>query len=140
MRVLDLGCGMGLGGAAAAALGARVTLVDVESPALLFAKFNCLRFGRRVHIRRVNWRIDRLGQQFDLILGADILYEPQQWPFLDEFFKSHLAPGGSVLLGEPGRQSGETFGPWICQHGWMLRERTEQADGKSIRIFHLTRA
>jgi hypothetical protein len=88
----------------------------------------------------VNWRIDRLGEPFDLILGADILYEQQQWQFLDEFFKSHLAPGGSVLLGEPGRQSGEAFGPWIRQRGWNLREGTERADGKSIRIFHLMRA
>jgi predicted nicotinamide N-methyase len=138
-RVLDLGCGMGLGGAAAAALGARVTLADLESPALLFARLNCLIFGDRVRVRRLNWRIDRLGERFDLILGADILYETQQWEFLNEFWKAHLAPGGSVLLGEPGRPSGDTFGPWIRQRGWMLREGAEQANGKSIRVFRLMR-
>jgi predicted nicotinamide N-methyase len=138
-RVLDLGCGMGLGGVAAAALGARVTLADVESPALLFARLNCLSFGNRVRVRRLNWRIDRLDEQFDLILGADILYETQQWQFLNEFWKAHLAPGGSVLLAEPGRQSGDTFGPWIRQRGWMLWEGTEQAGGKSIRVFRLMR-
>ncbi|MGD0137325.1 MAG: methyltransferase domain-containing protein [Tepidisphaeraceae bacterium] len=138
-RVLDLGCGMGLGGVAAAALGARVTLADLESPALLFARLNGLIFGGRVRVRRLNWRSDRLGERFDLILGADILYETQQWEFLNEFWKAHLAPGGSVLLGEPGRQSGDTFGPWIRQRGWMLREGTEQANGKSIRVFRLMR-
>lgn len=138
-RVLDLGCGMGLGGAAAAALGARVTLADLESPALLFARLNCLSFGRRVRVRRLNWRTDRLGERFDLILGADILYERQQWEFLNEFWNAHLAPGGSVLLGEPGRQSGETFGPWIRQRGWMLRQGTEDANGKCIQIFRLMR-
>jgi len=138
-RVLDLGCGMGLGGAAAASLGAQVTLADLESPALLFARLNCLTFGNRVRVRRLNWRIDRLGEKFDLILGADILYEPQQWDSLNEFFKAHLAPGGSVLLGEPGRQSGDTFIPWIRQRGWMLREGTEQANGKIIRVFRLMR-
>jgi predicted nicotinamide N-methyase len=138
-RVLDLGCGMGLGGAAAAALGARVTLADLESPALLFARLNCLSFGNRVRVRRLNWRIDRLDEQFDLILGADILYERQEWEFLNEFWNAHLAQGGSVLLGEPGRQSGETFGPWIRQRGWLLREGTEQANGKSIRVFRLMR-
>jgi len=138
-RVLDLGCGMGLGGGAAAALGARVTLADVESPALLFARLNCLSFGKRVRVRRLNWRIDRLGEQFDLILGADILYERQQWEFLNEFWNAHLAQGGSVLLGEPGRQSGEMFGPWIRQRGWLLREGTEEANGKSIRVFRLMR-
>jgi len=146
-RVLDLGCGMGLAGAAAAAMGAQVMLADLETPALLFAKLNCLPLSRRVRIRQLNWQVDRLNEQFDLILGADILYERKQWEFLNEFWKTHLAEGGSVLLGEPGRQSGDLFMPWIAERGWKLREgsqraRTERAgpDGKAIRVFFLSRA
>ncbi|MGD0463781.1 MAG: methyltransferase [Tepidisphaeraceae bacterium] len=140
-RVLDLGCGMGLAGAAAAAMGAEVMLVDLETPALLFAKLNCLPLRRRVRIRQLNWQADRLNEQFDLILGADILYDRKQWKFLDEFFKAHLAKEGSVLLGEPGRQSGDLFVPWIAQRGWNLREGSQLArpQGKAIRVFSLTR-
>ena len=140
-RVLDLGCGMGLCGATAAALGARVLLADLEPPAMLFARLNCLPFGRRVRARQLNWQIDRLEERFDLIFGADILYERKQWDFLNEFWKAHLARAGTVLLGEPGRQSGELFVDWIRGRGWLLQESAEQiGDGpKRIRIFRLTR-
>jgi predicted nicotinamide N-methyase len=140
-RVLDLGCGMGLAGAAAAAMGAAVMLADLETPALLFARLNCLPLRRRVRFRRLNWQVDRLSEQFDLILGADILYERKQWEFLDEFFKAHLGKEGSVLLGEPGRQSGDLFAAWIGQRGWDLREGSQLAkpEGKAIRVFILTK-
>ena len=39
-RVLELGCGLGLSGIAAAAAGARVTMTDYDEDALLFARFN----------------------------------------------------------------------------------------------------
>ena len=78
-QVLDLGCGMGLAGTVAAALGAHVLFADLEPPALLFAALNSLPWRDRIRTRRTNWRTDDLGQQFPLILGADILYEKQQW-------------------------------------------------------------
>jgi predicted nicotinamide N-methyase len=139
-RVLDLGCGMGLAGAVAAAMGATITLADLEAPALLFARLNCLAFADRVRACRLNWQTDRLGEQFDLIIGSDILYERKQWEFLDQFWKAHLAEDGTVLLGEPGRQSGELFVPWIGPRGWVLTEGLEQSpNGKRIRIFRLNR-
>lgn len=121
-RVLDLGCGMGLCGALAAALHADVLLADMEPGALLFARLNTLPFADRARIRRLDWRRDRLPDRFDLILGADIVYERGQWEFLDAFFRAHLAQGASVWLAEPGRQSGDAFVPWIKQRGWNVRE------------------
>ena len=139
--VLDLGCGMGLTGLVAAALGARVTLADLEPPALLLARLNTLPYRDRAHVRKVDWRRDRLNERFDLILGADVLYERAQWGFLEPFWLAHLAPAGSVLLGEPGRQTGDLFPDWITARGWSL-ERFEQpvpTREKPVRVFHLTR-
>jgi predicted nicotinamide N-methyase len=136
-RVLDLGCGMGLAGAVAATVGAKVLLADLEAPCLLFAQLNTLRYGART--RRVNWQTDRLTEQFDLILGADILYDKTQWPFLDAFFRAHLAPGGAVVLGEPGRQTGDLFVQWIAGRGWTL-DRIEvkvPTRERPIRIFEI---
>lgn len=144
--VLDLGCGMGLSGTVAAALGARVLFADLEPPALLFARLNSLPFDRpkpagpAVRTRRLNWRTDRLGERFDLIVGADILYERHQWEHLEPFWRAHLAPAGAVLLGEPRRPTGDVFGDWIRARGWAVEVFEEPVDTrpKPIRLFRLT--
>ena len=138
--VLDLGCGMGLAGTAAAGMGHRVLFADLEAPALLFARLNSLPWADRVRTRRLNWQTDRLGESFDLILGADILYEKKQWPFLEPFWRAHLSPGGRVLLGEPGRQTGDLFIECIASKGWTLMQHQESVTTreKPIRLFDLT--
>jgi len=138
-RVLDLGCGMGLAGAAAAALGARVLFADLEKPALLFARLNALPWARRVRTRQLNWRVDRLEQRFDLILGADILYERGQWEYLEPFWRGHLASGGAVLLAEPGRQTGDLFLEWITSRGWRLEVffETVPTRDKPVRLIRM---
>jgi predicted nicotinamide N-methyase len=135
--VLDLGCGMGMAGTVAAALGARVLFADLEAPSLLFARLNSLPWRRRVRTRRLDWKSDRLGERFELIVGADILYERIQWPWLHAFWRDHLAPGGRVILGEPGRQTGDAFVDWIRTQGWKLAvERVSLASRpRPIRIF-----
>lgn len=122
---LDLGCGQGLAGAVAATLGHRVLLADLETDALLFARLNTLRFAGRAEVRRVDWRRDRLGRRFDLILGADVLYDRSQWAYLEPFWREHLKSDGFVLLGEPGRQTGDLFPQWLADKGWRL-ERFEE--------------
>lgn len=141
LRVLDLGCGMGLAGTVAGALGHRVLFADLESPALLFARLNSLPWAPRVRTRRTDWRKDHLGERFDLVLGADILYERKQWDFLEPFWREHLADRGAVLLGEPGRRTGELFVDWIRARGWSLTEFAEPVETRSrpIRLLQLTR-
>jgi predicted nicotinamide N-methyase len=140
--VLDLGCGMGFSGMVAAAMGANVLLADLEPDALLFARLNTLPWSQRTRTWRINWETDRLDESFDLILGADVLYDRTQWEFIERFFASHLKQNGHVLLGEPGRQTGDTFPGWIRQRGWVLGELQEQIPSRSrpIRIFRLTHA
>lgn len=139
-NVLDLGCGMGLAGTVAAALGANVLFADLEQPALLFALLNSHRYADRVRTRQLNWQTDDLGERFELILGADILYERKQWDYLEPFWRKHLTPGGKVLVGEPGRQTGDQFPAWIQDRGWELRieEQPVVTRPRPIRLFMLT--
>lgn len=137
LSLLDLGCGMGLVGTISAALGARVLFADLEPPALLFAALNSLPWRERVRTRRVNWRMDDLGERFDAMLGADILYERAQWEHLDRFWRRHLKAGAPVLLGEPGRQTGDAFPEWIEERGWRLERFEEKTPARVIRIFRL---
>ncbi len=138
--VLDLGCGQGLAGCVAAACGARVMFADLEAPALLFAAFNASRVSTDFRTRRLNWQTDRLGETFDLIIGADILYERVQWAHLEPFWRSHLAPGGVVLLGEPGRPTGDDFIEWIKARGWTIGITVQPVSTreKPVRVFELT--
>lgn len=139
-EILDLGCGMGLSGTVAAALGARVTFADLEPAALLFARLNSLPWRRRIATRQLDWRTGAIGRRFDLIIGADILYERLQWDFLEPFWRAHLSARGAVVLGEPGRQTGENFMPWIQDRGWTLKQTEEKVPTRErpIRLFVLT--
>jgi len=137
--VLDLGFGQGLAGCVAAACGARVLFADLESPALLFARFNGSRISSRIRTRQLNWQTNRLGEMFDLIIGADILYERSQWTHLEPFWRAHLATGGTVVLGEPGRPTGDDFANWIKARGWALDIAVQPVStrGKPIRVLEV---
>jgi predicted nicotinamide N-methyase len=134
LKVMDLGCGMGLAGTVAAMLRADVLFADLEPPCLLFALLNGLRYSSAVQARKTNWQTDDLGQRFDRIIGSDVLYDRTQWPFLDTFFRKHLAPGGRILLGEPGRQSGDDYLDWIQDKGWTLVRREQPVPTRSVSI------
>jgi predicted nicotinamide N-methyase len=139
LSILDLGCGMGLTGTVAAALGARVLFADLEPDALLFATLNSLPWRDHVRTWQLDWRTARLDERFDLIIGADILYEKGQWPHLEPFWRNHLKPGGTVLLGEPGRQTGDLFLDWIKPFPWHLErsQRSVATRPRPIRLFKL---
>jgi predicted nicotinamide N-methyase len=137
--VMDLGCGMGLTGAIAATLGARVLFADLEPDTLLFARLNAIEYLDRIRTRQLNWRTSRLTERFDLIIGADILYERAQWTYLETFWRGHLRAGGRIILGEPGRQTGDLFVEWIAPMPWTLErlERKVPTREKAIRLFVL---
>jgi predicted nicotinamide N-methyase len=140
-KAIDLGCGQGLAGCVAAAMGAEMLFADLESPALLFARFNAEPLSPHIRTRQLNWQKDQLGERFDLIIGADILYERSQWGFLEPFWQSHLCLGGTILLGEPGRPTGDSFIEWIQTRGWKLEiiEQPVPTRSKPIRIFICSR-
>jgi predicted nicotinamide N-methyase len=138
-EVLDLGCGMGLSGTVAASMGAHVLFADLEAPPLLLARLNSIDDAARVRARQLDWRRDKLGERFDMILGADIIYERSQWTHQERFWRQHLAPGAPVVLAEPHRQTGDMFMPWIKDLGWKLAEFEEPVETRPrpIRVFTL---
>lgn len=138
MEVLDLGCGMGLTGCASAYAGANVLMADLEAPALLFAALNAWPWRDHARTRVTNWQTDDLGQTYPLIVGADILYERKQWDYLDPFFRKHLAPGGEILLGEPGRQTGEYFIPWAQGKGWKVTVELRPTETRPVPVRVIT--
>jgi len=118
-RVLDLGCGLGLTGAVAASQQAKVCLVDNAKPALAFSEINCWKWKAECQFDVVDWKSNesKIGE-FDLIVGAEIIYDDEDWPFLSEFWKRHLKTTGRVMLCDPYRKTGREFRSWILKHGW----------------------
>lgn len=135
LRALDLGCGMGMAGAAMAAIGARVTLGDIDTAALLFARLNTLPWAERCRVARCDWRTDDLPGPFDLIVGADVLYEVSQWPYVEAFTRRRLAPGGLLVLGEPGRPAAKGFADWLREKGWSLAREQARCGEMTVNIY-----
>ena len=133
--VLDLGCGMGMAGAAMALLNARVTLADIETACLLFARLNTLPWQDHCRVTRCDWQRDDLGERYEVIVGADVLYETEQWPFVESFLRRHLLPGGVSIIGEPGRPKAEAFPDWLRGHGWQLESSRATAGDREIRVY-----
>ena len=124
--VLDLGCGLGTTGAAAANQGADVWMVDNADPALPFAERNTWPWRDRITIRRIDWTRDRLPRKYPLIVGADILYDDLQWQPLEHFWREHLSDDGELLLGEPNRAGCADFCDWLCGRGWDCTSTTSE--------------
>jgi len=138
-NVLDLGCGLGLTGAVAAAKGAQVVMADYAPPALLFAEANSWPWREQIQIIRLDWQKDHLDSSFDLIVGSDILYDRRDLPSLDAFWQQHLKTEGSVLLGDPTRAMTKEFIHWIRDRGWHLKEtsRNVPQSDRPIRLIEL---
>ncbi|MDX2114206.1 MAG: methyltransferase [Planctomycetota bacterium] len=79
VRVLEIGCGVGLAGLVAAARGAEVVLSDIDERAVELAGSNLRRNGLSGRAVVLDWRDDGwpaalAGWEPDLIVGSDVLY------------------------------------------------------------------
>jgi predicted nicotinamide N-methyase len=105
VRVLELGCGLGLPSLAAAARGARVVATDWAEEALALLRENAARNDLQVETALLRWS-DPAPLVVDLVLGADLLYEPRN---VDALLDLLPDLGEYVLLVEPGRLPAERF-------------------------------
>ncbi len=119
-RVLELGCGIGVAGIAAAAAGLEVTACDYEEDALTFARHNAglNHLNGRVFHRFLDWRRPDLDRKYAMIIGSDILYErPNHGPIQDLLDRS-LEPGGMFLASDPDRRAADPFVESMIDRGY----------------------
>jgi len=108
--VLDLGCGLGLAGIAAGLRGGAVTFLDYDPDALAFARRNAARAALTGTLfLAADWKEPAWARPFDLILGADVIYDRADHPHVAHLMTALLADGGTAWLGEPGREGAASF-------------------------------
>ena len=98
-RILEIGAGIGIVGVHAALCGHDITITDNNDDALLFARAHVLLNGcPQAAVRHLDWRIPDLEQPYDMILGADVVYDRRSYGDLVRFLKRALAPDGIIFL------------------------------------------
>ena len=128
LRVLELGCGLGLPSIVAALGGARVLATDWSPEALEVAAANAGRNAADVETALVSWTgAEALirAAPWDLVLGADLLYERRN---VDQLLELLPRLGGEILIAEPGRPPAARF----------FQEVALEVEALDDRIYRLT--
>lgn len=121
VELLDLGCGLGPCGFAAAKRGARVTFIDWEPRALEIVEQSAL--AQEAPLSQfdfivADWRKPPRMSPFDRILGADVLYEERNSPGVASFLVNHLKPGAEAWITDPNRPHARRF-PALAQQAGL---------------------
>jgi predicted nicotinamide N-methyase len=113
VRVLELGCGLGLASVAAARSGAAVLATDWSPEALRFTAANAARNGVAVEIAGFDWRRPSGAAlrraPWGLVVAADVLYERRNVADLLRVLPFLVDSLGEVLVADPGRAFAEAF-------------------------------
>ncbi len=123
--ILEIGCGYGLAGIAANQVGAKVVFTDFEHDALSFARHNVqLNVGMSTDFVQMDWSAPCFQNNFDVILGADVIYEEQNWDPIIDLLASLLAPKGIAIFAEPNRNNADGFIECIRERGFSIEKST----------------
>jgi predicted nicotinamide N-methyase len=120
-EMVELGCGLGLVGIAAALRGWRVQLTDVDPLALAAARHN-LELNGVAHAvtAPLDWRAP-WSSRFPVILACDVLYERRLHRPVLGLLDGMLGDGGECWIGDPGRSVSLEFLPLAAQAGYRVQ-------------------
>ena len=136
LRIVELGCGLGVPSLAASLAGADVLATDWSPTAIALLEENARRNDVRLETAIVAWaHADALVERapWDLVLAADVLYERRN---VDELLELLPRLASSVLLADPGRPHAKEFwtkaaGAWSVEQSGIVYALT--AAGTSTR-------
>jgi predicted nicotinamide N-methyase len=122
---LEIGCGLGLPSLLCAKLGAQVETMDHHPGVASLLARNCQRNKLKTltfHLASFQNTSARLGT-YDLIIGSDILYEPDLYPKLEDFILRHAAQNCQIIIADPGRYAVSRFGAQLKAKGQYQLEK-----------------
>lgn len=121
-RILEVGCGMGLSSLVLNKRRADITATDYHPEAGNFLQTNAtLNDCPKIPFLRTSWadEEDGLGL-FDVIIGADLLYEKEHVALLAHFIHNHANPTCEVLIVDPGRGFHSAFCKIMVSFGFTV--------------------
>ena len=142
LRILEVGCGLGLASLVLSARGANITATDHNPAAGRFLAFNSdLNQTAAIPFLREGWadEASALGR-FDLIIGSDLLYEPDHAQLLAGFVSRHASAGCEVLLVDPGRGHANRFARLLAPYGFVRGESESAAPSDPLRTLRFRRS
>jgi len=125
MKILEVGCGIGLSSLVLQRHGADITASDYHPLAEEFLRFNSDLNGLPpIKFHNAPWAgPNPLLGRFDLIVGSDLLYERGHPALLSLFLACHTESAAQVILADPGRNRCGQFSNQMSSAGYS---RTEQ--------------
>ena len=148
VRVLEVGCGLGLAGVACLARGLDVTFSDVDETALTFAAGNARLngFSAGFRTRPIDFRCPPDDTQYPVVIGSDLMYEERLVGPLVGLLRAVLAPGGVCLIADPDRAAARVFKWKLEEAGYAVtadfaragEPGGERTKGTLYRIRHAT--
>lgn len=110
-KICEIGAGLGIIASAISYSLKDSFLVstDISKDSVYYIKDNFKRNNLQGESACCDWRYSPFKEKFDIIIGADILYE-ERWtePVLD-FIKGNLKPNGYALISDPHRKHWSNF-------------------------------
>ncbi|WP_297056892.1 methyltransferase [Thermosulfurimonas sp.] len=111
-KILEIGAGLGVPGLAAAAFGHEVTLTDYEDVPLDLIRRSARLNGLEVRVSRLDWLNPEDLGEFEVIIGAEVVYAGRLFQPLLDIFRRYLLPGGEIYLAHD-RERARVLVPFI---------------------------
>ena len=122
LDILELGCGLGIASLIVNARGGLILATDYHPSAEEFLDENSRLNGLQdTPFLRCDWRVlqDAIGR-FDLIIGSDLLYEPDHPEQLALFISQHAKVSAQIIIVDPKRNLQGKFRRHMQALGYSL--------------------
>lgn len=119
-RILEVGCGLALASLVLHQRGGDITSTDLHPLAEAFLKENItLNEMLPLPFHSGSWEETELPlEKFDLIIGSDLLYEPEHPEMLAGFIDRHANEQVEVIIVDPGRGNHGRFNRAMAELGF----------------------
>lgn len=134
LKILEVGCGVGLTSIVLNQRGASITATDHHPEAARHLAWNVmLNKGAQIPFFCEGWAEPRVSTgKFDLVVGADVLYEPNHPALLADFISVHTHRSAEVIIADPRRGNLSAFTRKMQNYGFGQQEMPDSSPTPAV--------